>query len=455
MKESGLKSKTVYSCQSCGAQAPKWMGRCPDCGQWNSMVEEVFNKKSARRFSENPENIPKPITDLEVLDEERLTSGIGELDRVLGGGIVSGSIVLVGGDPGIGKSTLLLQAMETFAKKGHRVLYISGEESAAQTRMRGRRIGAVSPELFVLSETSLDLILAAIENLKPKAVVVDSVQTVFTEELSSAPGSVSQVREVTARLINSSKKSSVATFLVGHVTKDGAIAGPRVLEHMVDAVLYFEGDRGHPFRILRTVKNRFGSTNEIGVFEMNEKGLEEVENPSMLFLSERLNDVSGTAVVPSLEGTRPILLELQALISPCNFGAPRRTSMGVDHNRVSLIAAVIEKKLGIKFVDMDIFVNIVGGVKMEEPAIDLPLALSLGSSYMDKPVPSDLTIFGEIGLAGEARGVGQPETRLKEAAKMGFKRALMPKNNVDKLKNIKNIDLIGVNSIKEAFDVLF
>jgi len=454
MKEGRLKNKTIYSCQNCGAQAPKWLGRCSDCGQWNTMVEEIFNKPSAGRSSDNPQNIPKPITDLEMLDEERLTSGIGELDRVLGGGIVSGSIVLVGGDPGIGKSTLLLQAMETFAKKGHRVLYISGEESAAQTRMRGRRIGAGSSDLFVLAETSLDVILDSIEKIKPKAVVVDSVQTVFTEELSSAPGSVSQVREVTARLINMSKRSSIAAFLVGHVTKDGALAGPRVLEHMVDTVLYFEGDRGHPYRILRTVKNRFGSTNEIGVFEMNEKGLVEVENPSMLFLSERLSDVSGTAVVPSLEGTRPILLELQALVSPCNFGAPRRTSMGVDHNRVSLIAAVIEKKVGIKFIDMDIFVNIVGGIKMEEPAVDLPLAVSLVSSYLDKPVSSDIAIFGEIGLAGEIRGIGQPELRLREAAKMGFKRALMPKNNVDKL-HIKNIDLIPVSSIKEAFDALF
>ena len=450
------KTKIIYACQNCGSQSPKWVGRCHDCGQWDSMIEETFSPildKTAknRGVTEHP---PQSITDIKITNDERLESGISELDRVLGGGVVNGSAILIGGDPGIGKSTILLQAMSALSEKGNKVLYISGEESAVQTRMRGKRLGTDSKNLFILAETSLEIIINEIAKLKPKTVVVDSVQTIFTEELSSAPGSISQVREVAGRLIHASKSSGMATFLVGHVTKDGAIAGPRVLEHMVDTVLYFEGDRGHPFRILRAVKNRFGSTNEIGVFEMKESGLEEVANPSMLFLSERPKDVSGTVVIPSLEGTRPLLLELQSLVAPCNFGAPRRTSMGVDHNRVSLMAAVMEKKVGIKFIDMDIFVNIIGGVKMDEPALDLPLAIAMASSLMDKPIPSDIIIFGEVGLAGEVRGIGQAELRLKEAKKMGFKRALLPKNNVDTLKKSK-MNLIGVNSIKEALDVLF
>lgn len=450
------KIKIVYACQNCGSQSPKWVGRCHDCGQWDSMVEEIFSHKldkSAKgtNLSKQP---PQPITKIELTNEERLESGISELDRVLGGGVVNGSAILIGGDPGIGKSTILLQAMSALAKKGHKVLYISGEESTVQTKMRGKRLGTDSQNLFILAETSLEIITNEIEKLKPKTIVVDSVQTIFTEELSSAPGSISQVKEVAGRLIHISKSTGMATFLVGHVTKDGAIAGPRVLEHMVDTVLYFEGDRGHPFRILRAVKNRFGSTNEIGVFEMKESGLEEVANPSMLFLSERPKGVSGTVVIPSLEGTRPLLLELQSLVAPCNFGAPRRTSMGVDHNRVSLMAAVMEKKVGIKFIDMDIFVNIIGGVKMDEPALDLPLAIAMASSLMDKPIPSDIIIFGEVGLAGEVRGIGQAELRLKEAKKMGFKRALLPKNNLDTIKKSK-MALIGVKSIKEALDVLF
>lgn len=420
------------------------------------MVEESyaspFTKETVgKRISANP---PRPISDIKMVDDERLETGISEIDRVLGGGVVSGSAVLIAGDPGIGKSTVLLQSMAALAQKGNKILYISGEESAVQTRMRGKRLGTDSNNLLILAETSLEIILDEIEKLKPKTVVVDSVQTIFTEELSSAPGSISQVREVAGRLIHVSKQTGMATFLVGHVTKDGSIAGPRVLEHMVDTVLYFEGDRGHSFRILRAVKNRFGSTNEIGVFEMKESGLEEVTNPSMLFLSERPKDVSGTVVIPSLEGTRPVLLELQALVASCNFGASRRTSMGVDHNRVSLMAAVMEKKVGIKFIDMDIFVNIIGGVKMDEPALDLPLAIALASSLLDRPVPSDMVVFGEAGLAGEVRGISRPELRLKEAKKMGFKRALLPKSNLDVLKNNK-MDLIGVSSIREALDVLF
>jgi len=420
------------------------------------MVEETFSSAPAARpkLTRAAEVAPQPISEIAFSRESRLKSGIGELDRVLGGGIVNGSAVLIGGDPGIGKSTILLQGMESLARQGHRVLYVSGEESAVQTKMRGERLGSTSKELYVLAETSLEVILSEIEHLKPKTIVVDSVQTVFTETLSAAPGSISQVREVAGRLIYEAKKSGMAAFLVGHVTKDGAIAGPRVMEHMVDTVLYFEGDRGHPFRVLRAVKNRFGSTNEIGVFEMKEGGLEEVENPSMLFLSERPKGVSGTVVVPSLEGTRPILLELQSLVATSNFGAPRRTSMGVDHNRVSLIAAVMEKKVGMRFVDMDIFVNIIGGVSMDEPAVDLPLAVSLASSFLDKPVPEDMVIFGEIGLAGEVRGIGQPELRLKEAEKMGFKKALLPANNIGRLKK-GNMELVGVSSVKEALDVLF
>lgn len=420
------------------------------------MVEETFSSSpsSQTKPTRAAETPPQPISEITFSKESRLKSGIGELDRVLGGGVVNGSAVLIGGDPGIGKSTILLQGMEALARQGHRVLYVSGEESASQTKMRGERLGSKSEELYVLAETSLEVILSEIERLRPKALVVDSVQTVFTETLSAAPGSISQVREVAGQLIIEAKKSDMAAFLVGHVTKDGAIAGPRVMEHMVDTVLYFEGDRGHPFRVLRAVKNRFGSTNEIGVFEMKENGLEEVNNPSMLFLSERPKGVSGTVVVPSLEGTRPILLELQSLVATSNFGAPRRTSMGVDHNRVSLIAAVMEKKVGMRFVDMDIFVNIIGGVSMDEPAADLPLALSLASSFLDKPVPEDMVIFGETGLAGEVRGIGQPELRLKEAEKMGFKKALMPANNISRLKKGR-MELIGVSSLKEAIDVVF
>lgn len=453
---SKAKTKTVYTCQNCGCQSPKWLGRCPDCGNWNSMVEETFSHQPTGAASANraDRNSPSPISAIALTSDERIHTGINELDRVLGGGIVSGSVILIGGDPGIGKSTLLLQAMDTIAGKGASVLYISGEESTIQTRMRGKRIGAAAQTLFVLAETSLEVIVAEAERLKPKVLVVDSVQTVFAEELSSAPGSISQVREVAARLIYLSKKSGMSTFMVGHVTKDGAIAGPRVLEHMVDTVLYFEGDGSHPFRILRAVKNRFGSTNEIGVFEMKDRGLGEVENPSMMFLAERPLDVSGTVVVPGIEGTRPVLLELQSLVSPCNFGAPRRTTMGVDQNRVALIAAVMEKKVGMKFVDMDIFVNIIGGVRMDEPAVDLPLAVSLASGFLDKALPADMVVFGEAGLAGEVRGVGQAELRLKEAKKMGFKKALLPKNNLERLKS-GGMELFGVSSIKEALDVLF
>lgn len=450
-----LKVKSIYSCQNCGGQSPKWLGRCPDCGQWNSFVEETFPSGSpvTGKVKRLAEVSPRPISDIEGGQEKRNLSGIEEFDRVLGGGLVIGSAVLIGGDPGIGKSTILLQFLEALARQGKKVFYVSGEESAEQTKMRGDRLGSTSKNLFVMAETSLEVIEGELDRLKPSAMVVDSVQTVFTEALASAPGSISQVREVAGRLICQAKKSGMALFLVGHVTKDGAIAGPRVLEHMVDTVLYFEGDRGHPYRILRTVKNRFGSTNEIGVFEMKEAGLEEIRNPSMLFLSERPENVSGTVVVPSLEGTRPVLLELQSLVAPSNFGAPRRTSMGVDHNRVSLVAAIMEKKLGMKFVDMDIFVNITGGIKMEEPAVDLPLALSLASSFLDRPVSAHTVIFGEVGLAGEVRGIGQADLRLREAAKMGFKRAVLPKNNMERLKT-KGIEIIGVSTIREALDAV-
>ncbi len=456
MKAAKIKVKTIYCCQKCGGQSPKWMGRCPDCGEWNSMIEESFSPAAAKVAggalrSSRP---PQPISEIALKEKERECTGISEFDRALGGGIVSGSAILIGGDPGIGKSTLLLQAMNALATMGRTVLYVSAEESAAQIRMRGQRLGAGSKNLIVFAETSLEAVIAEVESLKPDVLVVDSVQTVSTEELTSAAGSVSQVREVSGRLTGISKVSGMATFFVGHVTKDGAIAGPRVLEHMVDTVLYFEGDRGHAYRVLRAVKNRFGSTNEIGVFEMKESGLDGVENPSMLFLSERPKGVSGTVVVPSLEGTRPIMLELQSLVSPCNFGNPRRTSMGVDNNRVSLLAAVMEKKVGTRFIDKDIFVNIVGGVRMDEPAVDLPLAVSLASSLFDKPVPSDLVVFGEMGLAGEVRGIGQAEVRLKEAEKLGFKRALMPKSSMDRLK-VKGMALEGVRSIREALDVLF
>ncbi|MBI3753624.1 MAG: DNA repair protein RadA [Deltaproteobacteria bacterium] len=456
-----VKLRTVYICQSCGYQSPKWMGKCPDCNQWNSLVEETaFEEKRGLKVfgcetSFQAGSAPQPITTLEVKEEDRLKTGIGELDRVLGGGIVLGSAVLIGGDPGIGKSTLMLQAMARLAANGERVLYVSGEESPKQTKIRGERLGVTSENLFIYAENTLERILDSVKKLKPGILIVDSIQTIYTQTLESSPGSVSQVRETSSQLIFNAKGMDMPLFIVGHVTKDGAIAGPRVLEHMVDTVLYFEGERGHQFRILRAVKNRYGSVMEIGVFEMRDKGLLEVVNPSALFLAERPQNASGSVVVSSLEGTRPILVEIQSLICPAIFGIPKRTVVGIDYNRVALLTAVLEKKGGLNIQNHDIFLKVTGGIRLEEPAIDLGIIASLASNFLDKPIPQKTVVFGEVGLAGEVRGISQAEPRINEAEKLGFDRCILPKDNMTKIKGRGPLELIGVTSVKEMMDVLF
>ncbi len=453
------KAKTVYVCQSCGAQSPRWMGKCPDCGQWNTLVEERIERpKAASAAARSSAAEPLALHEIKTGDEDRFATQIGELDRVLGGGIVAGSVVLIGGDPGIGKSTLVLQMLRQVSELRGRALYVSGEESPAQIKMRARRLGVGAENLYVLAETSLDEILRAADELQPQAIVVDSVQTVYTSELPSAPGSVGQVREVSGRLMLHAKRTGIPTFLIGHVTKDGAIAGPRVLEHIVDTVLYFEGDRGHAFRVLRAVKNRFGSTNEIGVFEMKESGLAEVANPSELFLAERPKDATGSVVVSSLEGTRPILAELQALVTPTKMTMPRRTSIGVDYNRVSLLIAVLEKRVGMHLMGMDVFVNVVGGLTIDEPAVDLGVIAAVASSFREKPIDPNTVVMGEVGLAGEVRAIGQAEVRLRDAAKLGFTRCVLPALNEEKLDRsagLGKMQLLGVRTVDEAMERLF
>jgi len=423
------------------------MGRCPDCGQWNSMVEERESPWKAE--GSRPSAEPVALTAVEAGAGARTASGMGELDRVLGGGIVSGSVVLVGGDPGIGKSTLLLQCV---SRLPGRVLYVSGEESPAQIKLRAERMSLAPENVMLFPETSLENIIQAAGRMKPDALVVDSIQTIYSSELDSAPGSVSQVREAAARLLTYAKGTGVPVFIIGHVTKEGAIAGPRVLEHIVDTVLYFEGDRGHPYRILRTVKNRFGSTNEIGVFEMSDAGLREIENPSELFLSERPRGVAGSVVAASMEGTRPLLVEIQALVSRSNFGVPRRTSIGVEFQRVNMLVAVLEKLGGMALGGMDIFVNVVGGLRLVEPAADLAVALAITSSLREAPVGPEVFVFGEMGLSGEVRAVGQAETRLKEAAKIGFRRAIVPEGNVGRMKDSFGLEVSGVSSVAAALE---
>jgi DNA repair protein RadA/Sms len=452
------KTKTHFVCQSCGYQAPKWLGRCPGCQEWNTFVEErVIEEKTPERdlLGLERDSVPTPLTEIVAEERGRLQIGMGEFDRVLGGGIVFGSMVLVGGDPGIGKSTLLLQGMSRLASRGKKVLYISGEESLQQTKMRADRLGIASDHLYVVSETSIEKILQDIQTLNPSAAVIDSIQTIYCSELPSSPGSISQVREASGRLLYLAKHLSIPIFLVGHVTKEGFIAGPKVLEHMVDTVLYFEGETHHSFRILRAVKNRFGSTNEIGVFEMKDTGLAEVFNPSEYFLSERSQSASGSVVVPSIEGSRPILIELQALVTPTHLGYPRRTTQGIDANRVSLLVAVMDKRLGIHLFGHDIFLNIAGGMKVEEPGADLGVIASIASSFRDKVIDPEVVIFGEVGLGGEVRGISQAEGRAKEAARLGFRRCLLPKQNEEKIKPIKGIQFIGVRTVQEAMEVLF
>ncbi len=451
-------TKTVFTCQTCGYQSPQWMGKCPDCDQWDSLVEEVVARKVARGKgggSPQGKSKPVPIDSVTIEDEFRMETGIREFDRVLGGGLVPGSLILIGGDPGIGKSTLMLQALHGLAVSGRQVLYVSGEESIKQIRLRSQRLSAVAPDLLVVSEIDIDAILNMVANIKPDVLVVDSIQTMFSAELTSAPGSVSQVRESTVQLMLVAKKTGIPIFLIGHVTKDGAIAGPRMLEHMVDTVLYFEGDSGHVFRVLRAVKNRFGSTNEIGVFEMNDTGLDEVLNPSAVFLSERAASAPGSVVTSSMEGTRPILVELQALASSTSFGNPRRTILGLDRNRVALLVAVMEKKLGMQLMGHDVFMNVAGGVKVHEPAVDLGIVCAVASSFLDRPVADGTIVLGEVGLTGEVRAVGQVDTRLAEARKMGFTRCLLPESNLKRVNGDPGLELLGIKNISQAMESIF
>lgn len=443
-------------CHECGYESPKWMGKCPGCGVWNKMVEEIEVTGSARRgafaHSQGATTLPKPtpITSIEIGTEPRIKTDLNELNRVLGGGVVKGSLVLIGGDPGIGKSTLLLQVSSQLSQKGNKVLYISGEESLRQTKLRADRLGISSENLLVYAETNLDEINKNIVDTDPGVVIIDSIQTIFHPDVTSAPGSVSQVRECTAELMRIGKTKGIAIFIVGHVTKEGSIAGPRLLEHMVDTVLYFEGERHHTYRILRAVKNRFGSTNEMGIFEMKEFGLEEVENPSEIFLEERSRGAAGSTVVASMEGTRPVLVEIQALISPTSFGNPRRMATGIDHNRVPLLMAVLEKRVGMLLQNQDAYLKVAGGVKLDEPAVDLAIAVSIASSFRDKPTRATDCIIGEVGLTGEVRRVSRIEQRVQEAAKLGFERVILPANNLSGWKGPIGVKLIGVSSVNEA-----
>jgi DNA repair protein RadA/Sms len=446
--------KSVFRCQQCGHVSPKWLGRCPDCQTWHSLEEEIALKKPSRERSATSRAGPQALGEIPFESEDRLLSGIGEWDRVLGGGLMPGSIVLLAGDPGIGKSTLLLQVMAQLAAK-RRVLYVSGEESPQQLKLRSLRLRLEAPNLYVFAENTLEAVLATLDHDPPEILAVDSIQTLHTRSLDVAPGSISQVRECAARLMREAKERNIGIFLIGHVTKEGAIAGPRALEHLVDTVVYLEGDRTHTFRLLRAVKNRYGSTNEVGVFEMKETGLEEIPNPSQLLLAERPQGVSGSVVACSVEGTRPLLVELQALVSATGWLQPRRTSMGVDSNRLSLLLAVLEKKLGFSFAQHDVFVNVAGGVRLLEPAVDLAMCTALISSYLDRPVPPELVIWGEVGLAGEVRGVGHTAVRAMEANKMGFSKVLIPKNNADRLSQELIADCLGVRSLKEVLELLF
>lgn len=456
---------TSFFCRECGYESAKWLGQCPGCRQWNTFVEELTGKKepAAKRGlgsagAGGPGGLvkvkPSYLSDISLDEQDRMRTGYEELDRVLGGGVVRGSLVLVGGDPGIGKSTLLLQVCRNLAAAGHKVLYISGEESLKQIKLRGNRIGTVTGELLFLCETNLDTIEASITEEKPDVVIIDSIQTMFREEVTSAPGSVGQVRESTNLLMQIAKGAGIAIFIVGHVTKEGVVAGPRVLEHMVDTVLYFEGDRSAAYRIIRGVKNRFGSTNEIGVFEMRESGLEEVKNPSEYMLSGRPEDASGAVVACSLEGTRPVLLEVQALITPTLFGMPRRTAAGTDYNRVNVLMAVLEKRCHYELSRYDAYVNIAGGIRMNEPALDLAIVMAVISSLKDKAVNPKTIIFGEVGLAGEVRAVPMAEQRVNEAKKLGFETCVLPKTSLDKMRKTEGIRLIGVESIREAIGLL-
>lgn len=456
---------TAFFCKECGYESAKWSGQCPSCKAWNTFVEEpVVKEKNVKgivninaKYHETAgvkKAAPVRLSSVTAADTDRIKTDICELDRVLGGGIVEGSLVLVGGDPGIGKSTLLLQMCYNLAKNGNSVLYISGEESLGQIKLRAQRVGEASDNLMVLCETSLDTIENVLENVKPQIVVIDSIQTMYREEVGAAPGSVSQLRETTAVLMQLAKGLNISIFIVGHVTKEGVVAGPRMLEHMVDTVLYFEGDKNAAYRILRSVKNRFGSTNEIGVFEMRQEGLAEVANPSEYMLTGRPEEASGSVVVCLLEGTRPILVEIQALVCDSNFGMPRRTAAGADYNRVNLLMAVLEKRAGIHLSGSDAYVNIAGGMKLNEPAMDLGIVMALVSSFRNRPMMENTIVFGEVGLAGEVRAVSQPQIRINEAVKLGFGNCILPQVCLKNIKKTDKINLIGISSVKDAVKLI-
>jgi DNA repair protein RadA/Sms len=449
------KPSSRFTCQACGAIAARWVGRCTSCNTWDSLVEELTPSKAVREVKGARASGVLAVSAIHADQAARIPTGIAELDRVLGGGAVLGGVTLVGGDPGVGKSTLLMQALAGLARQGHRSLYVSGEESAGQTAARARRLGAATGELLVLAENDLDAIEQALEETKPRAIVVDSVQTMRASSLESAAGTVSQLREVTARMVERSKKDGFATFLVGHVTKDGALAGPKVLEHLVDTVLAFEGERGHSFRSLRTQKNRFGSATEVGVFEMTAEGMREVPNPSALFLAERPRGASGSVVAATNEGTRSMLVEVQALVGSLAAGSARRTANGVDAGRLAMILAVLERKNGLMLAGLDVFLNVAGGIRVDEPAIDLPIALAIASSLRNVAVPFDTIAFGEVGLAGEVRGVGRADARLSEASAMGFRRAITPARSRDTSASAAHgkLEVVPVATLEEALSV--
>lgn len=448
--------KTRFVCQECGYQGIRWSGRCPECAQWNSLREEVERDASVMKQHTMSEGIPEavPIGAITQTQEFRLQSGIEELNRVLGGGVVPGSVVLIGGDPGIGKTTLLLQTLNSLEKTGEVGLYVSGEESPQQIKMRADRLGIHSPNLYVVAATSLEEIFRVAETVNPRVMVVDSIQTVFTSELTSAPGSVSQVQEVGCRLMWFAKRTNVPVFIIGHVTKEGVIAGPRLLEHIVDTVLYFEGDKGQSYRILRAVKNRFGPTNEIGVFEMKDEGLIEVDNPSAMFLTGRIGTSAGSVVVSSVEGSRPLLVELQALVSETSYPMPKRMAKGVEGNRVSLLLAVMEKRLGLHFTGHDVYVNVVGGLRIDEPTVDMGIVCAVLSSFRETGLDSRLVVMGEVGLGGEVRPVQHADLRIREAMKLGFTRCVVPEANLEQWKPLEGIDVLGIREIGDLWEAV-
>ena len=453
-----VRSRISFVCQQCGHQTPRWVGRCPDCGQWNTLKEEsvVVEDRSTRRRVIKSESVQvTPLDEITMNEHARFPTGLLELDRVLGGGVVPGSVILVGGDPGIGKTTLLLQTLQGLTANNQPLLYVSGEESPQQIKMRSDRLGIHGQSLFVMAETSLEELLKITQTINPGALVVDSIQTVFTDQIASAPGSAGQVQEVACQLMWYAKRSAVPVFIIGHVTKEGMIAGPKLLEHIVDTVLYFEGEKGHPYRILRSVKNRFGATNEIGVFEMKEEGLTEVANPSELFLTGRPEHSTGSVVISSLEGSRPILVELQALVTSTGYTMPKRMANGMELNRVTLLLAVMEKRMGLHLSGQDVYINVVGGLRIDEPAIDLGVVAAIISSFRDRPIDGRTLILGEVGLGGEVRPVSQVELRTREACKLGFRRCVLPEQNLSKWSGPRGLELIGIQEIGDVMDSIF